>query len=233
MGYFRELPDLEYPSPLLDRTSSLDYVTVKNLFQRIKIREDLQNNLTAFDKYQIKDGMRPEQVAEELYDSENLDWVVLISAGITNIRDQWPLSNKDIYTYAESIYGNSLNDVHHYETIEVKDSSGRIILPKGKIVNINFKSPKPKTDTEPNRSYVEFYDVNKKQIVKIYNITNDITNYEYETILNDEKRGIYVLKKQYLQQFLTDIRSLMIYSKSSQYVNEKLKRGENIRIKSP
>ena len=44
MGYFRELPNLRYPSFLPEKTSSLDYVEVKNIFRRVKMRDDLQNN---------------------------------------------------------------------------------------------------------------------------------------------------------------------------------------------
>ncbi len=32
-------------------------------------------------------------VAQELYDDPELDWVVLTSNNITNIRDQWPLES--------------------------------------------------------------------------------------------------------------------------------------------
>ena len=39
MGYFRELPDLEYQSFLSDRISSDSYLRVKNLFRRVKLRE--------------------------------------------------------------------------------------------------------------------------------------------------------------------------------------------------
>lgn len=233
MGYFRELPDLEYLSPLSDRTSASEYITVKNIFKRVKIRDDLQNSLTAFNKYQIRDGVRPEQVAQELYGSQNLDWVVLISAGIINIRNQWPLSSKDIYNYAEKIYGTSLNEIHHYETLEVKDSQNRIILPKGKIVDYNFKSPRPNVDTEPVKSYIQYYDYELQEMVKKYNITIGVTNYEYEDLLNERKRTIYVLKREYIQQFLNDSRKLMLYSQSTQYLNDRLKRGDNIRIKSP
>jgi hypothetical protein len=233
MGYFRELPNLEYLSPLADRTSASEYITVKNIFKRVKIRDDLQSSFTVFNKYQISDGVRPEQVAEELYGSQNLDWVVLISAGITNVRDQWPLSSRDIYEYAEKIYGSSMNDVHHYETIEVKDSTDRLILPKGKVVDYNFKLPRPEIDSSVNRSYVEYYDSGLQEMVKKFDIVVSVTNYEYEEIKNEKKRGIYVLRKGYLQQFLNDSRRLMLYSQSSQYINDKLKRGDNIRIKSP
>ena len=50
MGYFRELPDLLYPSFMKDKTSSLEYIKVKNMFRRVKLRDDLQNSFTMFDK---------------------------------------------------------------------------------------------------------------------------------------------------------------------------------------
>ena len=143
MSYFNELPDLFYQSPLSNKNSSLEYVRVKNLFRRVKVRDDLQNVFTAFNKYQIPDGVRPDVVAEELYGSAGLDWVVLLTAGITNVRDQWPLSNKDLYVFAENKYGNDLNNTRFYETTEVKNSAGKLILPAGKVVDSGFTIPDP------------------------------------------------------------------------------------------
>ena len=70
MSYFREIPNLRYPSFLKEKTSSLDYVEAKNLFRRTKLRDDLQNNFTLFDKYEIIEGMRPDKVALEMYESD-------------------------------------------------------------------------------------------------------------------------------------------------------------------
>ena len=53
MGFFRELPNLLYPSFLPERTSSLDFIEVKNIFRRVKVRNDLFNNFTVFQKYEI------------------------------------------------------------------------------------------------------------------------------------------------------------------------------------
>ena len=153
MGYFRELPNLDYLSLLPDRVSSSEYVEAKNLFKRVTLREDFYSTITNFEKYQILDGERPDHVAKKLYDSSDLDWVILISANIINVRDQWPLSDADIYDFAENIYGTRMNDTRFYETIEVKDSRDRIILPKGQIVDYNFKSPQPKVDSSPTSSY--------------------------------------------------------------------------------
>lgn len=216
MGYFRELPDLEYQ--VFDKNlknSSSDYVRVKNFFRRVKLRNDLYNVATIFIKYQIKEGSRPETVAEELYGNPELDWVVIISGGIINIRDEWPLSDRDIYRYSEQKYGENLNSIKHYITTEVKDSQNRLILPAGKVVNSNF------TISNPD---------NKGSLL---NPVTAITNYEYEVEKNNKKRQIYLLKPSYLQQFINDMRTIMHYEESSQYVNDTLIKTENTRVTSP
>ena len=215
MSYFRELPDLEYQSPFADSNSSQNYVRAKNLFRRVKLRDDLQNVFTLFNKYQIPEGARPDTVAEEVYGKADYDWVVILTAGIVHIRDEWPLSNRDIYRYSEQLYGNNLNAIHHYETKEIKDSNGRLILPSGKIVDPTFTIP------DPNIS------------IQTLNPVVGISNYEYETRKNEEKRSIYLLRTEYLQQYLNDMRRIMYYDKSSQYVDKKLIRTENTRVTMP
>lgn len=209
MSYFRELPNLEYQSFLSDSIGSDQYLIVKNLFRRVKLRDDLQNVFTIFDKYQIPDGSRPELVANEVYGSPQYDWVVIVSAGITRIRDEWPLSDKDLYEYALTVYGDDLNDIHHYETTEVRDSQDRLILPEGKIVDSDFTIPNPSI---PNATI---------------NPVTGVTNYEFEIKKNNDKRGIYLLKPIYLQQVINDTRKAMTYGRSSQYVNDKLIKTEN------
>ena len=215
MGYFREIPNLRYPSFLQEKGSSFDYVEAKNLFRRTKLRDDLQNNFTLFDKYEIVEGMRPDNVAQELYESDQFDWVVLLVAGITNVRNEWPLSNRDLYHYALDKYGDSLNSNMFFETTEVKDVSGRLILPKGKVVDQNFTIPKPGA---PNATI---------------NPVVGISNFEYETRINDEKRNIFVLRLEYLQEFVNDFRELMTYKESSEFIDSRTIQTENTNITLP
>ena len=126
MGYFRELPNLRYPSFLKEKKSSLDYIEVKNLFRRIKLRDDLQSNFTIFNKYEIEEGMRPDTVAEEMYGSAEFDWIILTVAGILNVRNEWPLNNRDLYNYCFDKYDDSLNSVRFFETKEVKNADGKL-----------------------------------------------------------------------------------------------------------
>ena len=227
--YFKTLPTLRYPSFLSDKNSSLDYVDAKNLFRRVKLREDLQNILTVFDKYEIPEGFRPENVAEELYGNDKLDWVVIVSSGIVNIRNEWPLSNNDLYEYSLLKYGNNLNATHHFETVEVKDSSGRIVLEKGKVVNQDFKL------FYQDGGEVKTNDLTKlgTNVVAINDPVASVSNYLYETFENEKKRNIYVLKRGFLQQFIDDFKDIMTYEPSSQRVSDSVVQTENLNVTMP
>ena len=215
MGYFRELPNLRYPSFLPDKVSSFDFVEVKNIFRRAKLRDDLQVNFTIFDKYEIPIGARPDTVAEALYGSAQFDWVVLTTAGIINVRNEWPLNDRDLYDYSFDKYGEDLNSVRFFETKEVKDTNGRLILPKGKVVDSNFTIPKPGEPTATLNPVV------------------GISNYEYETRINDDKRSIFVLREEYLQEFLNDMREIMTYDESSEFIDGRTIQAENLNITLP
>ena len=215
MGYFRELPNLRYPSFLKEKKSSLDYIEVKNVFRRIKLRDDLQSNFTIFNKYEIEEGMRPDTVAEELYGNPEFDWIILTVAGILNVRNEWPLSNRDLYNYCLDKYDDSLNSVRFFETKEVKNADGKLILPKGKVVDSDFTIPNP------------------DNVSATLNPVVGISNYEYETRLNDEKRNIYVLREGYVQTFLNDIREIMTYDESSEFIDERTIQTENFYITLP
>ena len=215
MGYFRELPNLRYPSFLKEKRSSLDYIEVKNVFRRVKLRDDLQSNFTIFNKYEIEEGMRPDTVAEELYGNPEFDWIILTVAGILNVRNEWPLNNRDLYNYCLDKYDDSLNSVRFFETKEVKNTDGKLILPKGKVVDSDFTIPNP------------------DNVSATLNPVVGISNYEYETRLNDEKRNIYVLREGYVQTFLNDIREIMTYDESSEFIDERTIQTENFYITLP
>ena len=179
----------------------------------------MQNVFTIFDKYEIPDEFRPENVAEEFYGNDELDWVILITANITNVRDQWPLNNRDIYQYSLEKYGDALNATRFFETKEIKDSKDNIILEKGKVVDSDFE--------------FKYYDTTGLVTVDGTSVRTGISNFDYEVRKNDEKRSIYILKQDYLQQFLSDFRDIMIYGQSSQAIDDNLAKTENTNVTMP
>lgn len=215
-NYFSKIPDFEYVSRLKDAKIS-DYEPVKNLFKRAKIREDIFQDLAFFTKYDIKGDDRPDNVAFEIYGDSSLDWVVLISNNILNIQSEWPLTQKSFDQYLLEKYGdyNTLyNGIHHYETTEVKNSNDVVIVPAGLQV-----------DSDQSFTYLD------NGVDRTVNPVIEITNYQYEEKLENEKRNIFVLKPRYLNVVIDDLEEMMAYQKgSTQYVSETLKKADNIRI---
>ena len=218
--YFGQVPNFEYANRTNDGKNISDFTKVKNLFKRGKIREDIFQDTTFFEKYQIEGDDRPDNVAHKVYGDDSLDWVILISNNIINIQDEWPLPQAGFDAYLLEKYGDYdtlYNGVHHYESNEVKNSQDVVIFPAGVRVGA--------------AQSVSYYDQGSTQQVTVNPISKPVTNYEYEDKLNADKRGIYILKAMYLNIVFDDMEEMMEYKKgSTQYVSETLKRAENIRL---
>ena len=216
MSYFRQLPNIQYQNFLINSTGSQDYLLMKNIFLRGKMRDDLKDNFTLFQQYSIKGDERPDEIAYEVYGSSDYDWVVLITAGIITYQNDYPLTSQELYDYTLNKYGvEGMNDINHYESVEVKDNAGRLIYPAGIIVAKDFTIPNPDIPTS------------------VINPVVGVSNFEYETIKNDDKRNIFMLRPSYLNQFLNDMREISKYGFNSQYVNSTTIRAENSKTKTP
>ena len=133
-SYFRQVPDLEYVNRTKGNTDISNYINVKNLFKRGRIRPDIFGDLNFFTKYKIIGDERPDNIAFKEYGDSNLDWVVLLANNILNIQDEWPLPQNSLDEILLEKYGSYdklYSDVHHYETVEIKSSKGGVILPGG------------------------------------------------------------------------------------------------------
>ena len=218
-SYFQRVPDLNYVSRLPDAKIG-DYIRVKNLFKKGKLREDIFQNLAFFEKYKIVGDDRPDNVAFEVYDDASLDWIVLLSNNVLNIQSEWPLPQTDFDRFVLDKYGDYdtlYNGIHHYETEEVKNSQGVTIVPAGLQVDSSYS--------------VSYYDFFIDQQITTGNISIPVTNYEYEEKVENDKRNIFLLKPRFLNIVFDDMDDIMQYKKgSTQFVNESLKTGDNIRL---
>ena len=213
-NYFRTLPNFDYISRINERKSNNDYLTVKNLFRRAIIREDIFTDFMAFTKYKIVGDQRPDEVAFEVYGNSDLDWVVLAANNIVHVRDEWPLTQNDFHNYLMNKYGSEahLDNIKHYETEEIKDTKGKIHVPKGKIVDADFS--------------FTFLDSGTNRVTTVSPIQS-VSYRTYEERLQDDKRNINILERRFLSQVIDEIETLLDYERSSEYINPKLKRGSN------
>ncbi len=218
MNYFDLFPDIELPSFSDKRRSSFDYIRIKNLFKRGKVRDDIYGNVIAFSKYLVLDGERPDTVAKKLYEDENLDWIILLSNNMINVQDEWPMGQYDFQRYLENKYSkDQLGEIHHYETNEIRNQSGILLLQSGLVVDADYTFKYTEIDGT----------------VQTVNSVKSISNIQYEIDKNDAKRSINVLRKEYIGIIIDDMRQIMTYTDSSQFINRKLKKGDNLRIAEP
>tara|TARA_Y100001938_G_scaffold150202_1_gene240063 strand:- start:56 stop:1045 length:990 start_codon:yes stop_codon:yes gene_type:complete len=324
-SYFKQVPDFEYVNRTKGNKDISNYITVKNLFKRGKIRSDIFGNLSFFTKYNIIGDERPDNIAFKEYGNSNLDWVILLSNNILNVQNEWPLPQTSLDEILLEKYGtyDKLHSIHHYETVEIKNTKGGIILPGGletpnkwrtngnyiqaintKITQITGTESKVATVTmnngiknltvgdevliqnvsesafngrfpvteilkvgdviirfkyvlpsipenkQPeilgteqvtftvagnigtgNAYYYEYYDDNSYHTIPAANMTQEVTNYQYEMKKEDAKRNIYLLKPDYLNIIFNDLDDIMPYKKgAAQYISDTLKKGENIKL---
>ena len=230
MAYFQGLPNIAHTSLLPVRNKIEDRIIVKNLFKRSKLRTDVDQAITAFNYYYVEDQQRPDILAQELYGDSELDWVVLTSNNITNVRDQWPLNHDDLHSYMLEKYGSEQNilGIHHSETVKIVDEYNRVILKGGLEVDANFTFTFVGTVTSSTGSLIKvnFGGSNSNTITPVASITN----YDYEVKVNEGKRKIRVLKPEYIGAFLSEHEQIMKYEKSTNYISKKLKGTDNPRV---
>ena len=217
--YFQNLPNFLYVNRTKDGRSEGDYRVVVNLFKRAKLRDDIFQNVSFFNKYIVEGDDRPDNVASKVYNDPNLDWVVLLSNNIVSVQSEWPLSQADFHVYITNKYDEETlySGIHHYESREVKTTDNSIIIPAGQRVGV--------------AQSVSYYDDALGQHVRATDIALPVTNFTHEEKLNNDKRNIFVLKASYLNIVFDDLEEIMEYKKgSTQYVSETLVQGDNIRL---
>ena len=213
-NYFKKIPDIDYPSLLNDRQGSSDTVRVKNFWRRAKIREDFFGNFVLFTKYNVIGDERPDNVSEKYYGTPNLDWLVLASNNIIDIKNDWPMTEYDLNIYLNEKYSpEQLTKIHHYETIEWRDYNNQLITKGGQVVDESFK--------------VEYLIGGQ---VKTISPIRSVSFFEWEIQENENKRVIDLVKTEFVDTVLRDFERIMKYDRSSQYINNSLKKTENTRI---
>ena len=173
MSYFDKFPLIVY-----DIKGDNKFKLLPDILRRVKLRSNLQDGAVLFDKYDVKEGENPEDVAFKWFGSADLHWVILLTNNVTDRYYDWPLSQPDFAEFLTDKYGAGNEDsAHHYELVR---SSG-------------------KTTSSGPSDYSHRVEVNSDETDAI-----TVTNREYEERLQDQKRQIKLLSKSFLAQFIEE-----------------------------
>lgn len=93
---------------------------------------------------------------------------------------------------------------------------------------MKFPYPGMKVFIESDSQILEYLDTNGV-IQTVKNVVTPVTNYEFEVKENEKKRTILVLRPEYIGSVTYDMKNMMKYDRSSQYVDSNTKRAYNPR----
>lgn len=168
MKYFNQFPGIDY-----DLKGDGNRTIVTDIFRRVKARSKIVNNVSAFDKYDVQEGEKPEDVAYKMYGDSDYFWVITLVNNIVNRYYDWPLDEYVFQQYVKDKYANP-DSIHHYE---ITQSSGR------------------QTGDGP-ADYTHKVECNSTDLG-----AEAVTNIQHERRLQDEKRQIRILMPAYLPTF--------------------------------
>ncbi len=165
---------------------------ITNLLNRVKIKDvGYILKTKVYLPYFIKDGDRPETIAEEYYGSTSYFWIILFANDIKNIYEDWPRTQEaldEYITYKYKTLEEATSTTHHYE-----DEYGNHV-----------------TGYAGNNLLV-MNDTSNDEITGIdyrtFSVT-PVTYYEYESNLNESKRIINLIRPQYVTQIATEFQKI-------------------------
>lgn len=212
--YFSFIPSIQYDTkPIQYPFSESDFVVAKNFFRRYQLNPDVFSYSVYFKKYAVEDGERLDTIAEKAYGNPFYDWVIVLTNNIINPAFGLPLSEYDLRKTLEASYYDPYIEIKHYKTDEVKNSLGTVVLKGGLIVDQKFYN-----------SIFKYWDGTEVKQKLGSEVSKPITVFEYEEEQNEKKREIYLLKPIYLDGFLSDFRKTNLYGKSSDFIDNRLKK---------
>ena len=157
-----------------------NYKLLPNILRRVKLRAGIRSGAFLFDKYDVRDGERPEDIAFREYGDPELHWIVLMTNNITDRYYQWPLTQPQFQEHLKDKYGAGSEDaVHHYEITQTSGPTS-------------------------SRDYSHMVECNSDETNPTI-----ISNRQYEQRKQDEYRQIRLLDKRYLTTFVNEFESLI------------------------
>ena len=178
MSYFIKFPKMTY-----DIKGDKNRKLLPDILRRVKLRSKLKTETMLFDKYDVKENEKPEDVAYKWFGDAELHWVVLMTNDITDRYYEWPMNSVQFAEFLTDKYGAGNEDaIHHYEvTQDSGRTSGRGPSDYSYLVEVN-------SDTDNASS---------------------ISNREYEERIQDTKRQIKLLDKAFLGDFIDEFDRLI------------------------
>lgn len=207
--YFNFFPKTVYS--LANTATSLDAVT--NIIARFGFESTLKDNYSVFYQYEIQDGDTPEVIARKYYDNSERHWIVLLFNNIIDPQFDWPLDYRTFNNYVDTKYSapeyadtantgvpgltwaKNINNVQSYYRVITQQTSDGVFVDKIEVDGVTYAN-----DAYMQPGAATSYTLQNGSIITISYNKETKSYYDYETEINENKRGIKILKKEFVPQ---------------------------------
>ena len=195
---FEEFPRIAYS---LDNYATEQVVV--DVFRRIVLSKEYQDNSTYFEEYEVLHGETPEEVSYRFYGTTQLHWLILMLNDVIDPRFGWPISEENLYKTVSDKYGG---DKNIFSINSAKNKAGYE-------VETFFVLTEDSTHENPTRILFENNDIDSINTPIPYQdsieISDFVSNFEVEEKINENKRLIRILKQEFVQEILLSYKELL------------------------
>lgn len=214
-AFFNNFPKIKYD--INNTTVNKQYEDVTNIFFRIRYLREILNNVSSYYVYELEDGDTPEILAEKVYGDAGAGWMIVYANKIMDPQFDWPMDYDVFINYIEGKYGSiatAKTTIHHYEKVITRTNSNgdvtsesRFVVSQSKLTNNNLDVPFDYYDNLPVVQSVNTYEISGETVVEVVK-RDAITAYDYEDRINENKRTVKVIKKEYYGAVMTEFNKL-------------------------
>lgn len=226
--FFDSTPNFLYP----DFFEAGKFKLSKNLFRKVRARDSINSIFSSSTKYTVKSGQTPDQIAYDLLGDTEHYWTILLINNITDTQTQWPFDDYELDKIIEDRYGTLADKIRHWETKEVKDSYGNIVLESGIIIEVFSNTTAQNASSyTPTWSWTYAYSRSDSAVTERTLTGSDLyptTNREYEHQLNDLKREIWIPQPSSISMMESEIEELLEYDTEYKITKEGWRESEPV-----
>lgn len=221
-SYFNKLPKIKYD--ITQNRVDPQYETVTNIFFRVRVIREVLNNISSYFVVAVEDGETPEIIAEKVYNDAGAGWIITVANQIIDPQFEWPLDYASFNKYLINKYGsieNAETQIHHYDMVITRElqpdnviSEHRYVVNKEKLTDNNLNVPYnyytihgSDPGSLANVQEVNTYNIEGKTVVETIK-GEAISCYDYEHDLNEGRRLIKCIKKEYYLQIMDEFTEL-------------------------
>lgn len=193
MSYFTNFPTMVYDLSLSNEAPLT--VTVRDITENVRFRRDLLDNVLAYQLYDVQDGDTPEKISEMVYGTPYYHWIIMLVNERFDYLNDFPMAQRELEALIDKKYGADKFAVRHYETTEIMNSKGRVLLKAGLVVSSTYT--------------FSYSDGAAEITVPSNECTVPVTNYDYEYRKNEEKRQLKILAPETLDEIIYKFRDAL------------------------